>query len=145
MLEPRGVRPVLNTGVSTVRALRLAQDALARQSILLHFTDLDTVAGPAVASVTRQEGGTHADEIETSMMLYIAPHSVDMSRAVRDYHPGRGRLTRMPDFAGVYSASGIFGDATLATLEKGRIVVEAQVAGILADIVRLRDTAVACL
>jgi creatinine amidohydrolase len=135
----------LNTGVSTVRALRPAQEALARESILLHFTDLDAVAGEAVARVTQQEGGTHADEIETSMLLYIAPERVDMRKAAWDYHPGQGRLTRTPGGTGTYSATGIFGDATLATLEKGRIVVEAQVAGILADIARLRDTPVACL
>jgi creatinine amidohydrolase len=93
----------------------------------------------------QQEGGTHADEIETSMMLYIAPDRVDMRRAARDYHPGRGGLTRTPGGAGVYSPTGIFGDATLATLDKGRIVMEAQVAGILADIARLRDTPIPCL
>jgi creatinine amidohydrolase len=136
---------VLNTGVSTVRALKLAQEVLARESILLHFTDLDAVAGDAVARVAQQDGGTHADEIETSMMLYIAPHSVDMGKAARDYHPGRGRLTRTPGGEGIYSRTGIFGDATLATLEKGRIVVEAKVAGILADIARLRAAALPCL
>lgn len=136
---------VLNTGVSTVRALKLAQAVLARESILLHFTDLDTVAGDAVARVAQQDGGTHADEIETSMMLYIAPQSVDMRKAARDYHPGRGRLTRVPDGEGIYSPTGIFGDATLATREKGRVVVEAKVAGILADIAALRAAPPPCL
>ena len=95
--------------------------------------------------MAQQDGGTHADEIETSMMLYIAPHSVDMGKAARDYHPGQGRLTRTPGGEGIYSPTGIFGDATLATLEKGRIVVEAKVAGILADIARLRAAALPCL
>jgi creatinine amidohydrolase len=136
---------VLNTGVSTIRALKPAREVLATQSILLEFTDLDTVAGDALARVTQQEGGTHADEIETSMMLYIAPHSVEMRKAVCDYHPGQGRFTRTPGGEGVYSPSGIFGDATLATREKGRIVVEAKVTGILADIARLRAAALPCL
>jgi creatinine amidohydrolase len=136
---------VLNTGVSTVRALKLAQQALARESILLHFTDLEEVAGDAVARVAQQEGGTHADEIETSMLLYIAPHRVDMHKAARDYHPGRGRLTRAPGTEGIYSPTGIFGDATLATREKGRVVVEAKVAGVLADIARLRAAPLPCL
>lgn len=131
---------VLNTGVSTVRALAPAQEALAGNGILLHFTDIQRVAADAVAAVTEQTGGTHADEIETSMMLYIAPDSVDMARAARDYHPGTGRLTRKRSTDGVYSATGIFGDATLATREKGRIVVEAKVRGILRDIEQLRRT-----
>lgn len=45
----------------------------------------------------KQEGGTHADEIETSMILYMDPASVDMKKAVKDYHPsGKGGLTRDP-------------------------------------------------
>jgi creatinine amidohydrolase len=136
---------VLNTGVSTVRALKLAQDQLATGGILLHFTDLEVVAGDAVARVSEQDGGTHADEIETSMMLYIAPETVDMRKAARDYHPGKGRLTRTPGSDETYSPTGIFGDATLATREKGHIVVEAKVAGILADIARLRLAAAPCL
>jgi creatinine amidohydrolase len=135
----------LNTGVSTVRALQPAREELERKGLLLHFTDIHTVAADAVASVTQQDGGTHADEIETSMMLYIAAHSVDMSKAARDYHPGQGRLTRTAGTPGIYSPTGIFGDATLATREKGRIVVEAKVAGILADIARLRATPAPCL
>ncbi len=136
---------VLNTGVSTLRALKLAQENLAHEWILLHFTDLDKVAGPALAGVAQQDGGTHADEIETSMMLYIAPHSVAMDKAARDYHPGRGRLTRTPGGEGIYSPTGIFGDATLATLRERPHRVEAQVAGILADIARLREAAIPCL
>ncbi len=70
------------------------------------------------------------------MMLYIAPDTVDMKKAVKDYHPegGSGGLTRNPKGPGLYSASGILGDATLATREKGRIVVEALVAAIRREI-----------
>jgi len=43
---------------------------------------------------------------------------------------------------GIGSASGIWGHATLARVEKGRVVVEATVAGILRDIEALRGVAV---
>jgi creatinine amidohydrolase len=125
---------VLNTGVSTVRALQPAAELLAAEGIDLRYTNLLQTLGPIEAQVAEQEGGTHADEIETSMMLYIAPEVVDMSRAVRDYHPGSGPLTRTPGGPGAYSATGIYGDATLATLEKGRFVVEALVAALVAEI-----------
>ena len=131
---------VLNTGVSTVRPLSLAQDAIAAQGILLHYTDIQTVAAQAVKSVEEQEGGSHADEIETSMMLYIAPESVDMAKAVCEYTPGKGRLTRKRGAPGTYSGSGVFGDATRATREKGAVVVESMVQGIFRDIERLRAT-----
>jgi creatinine amidohydrolase len=129
---------VLNTGVSTVRPLQAAADALAPQGIRLHYTDILAVGGEAVKQVEQQPAGTHADEIETSIMLHIAPHTVDMRHAARDIHSGTGRLTRTAGAAGIYSPSGIYGDATLAAREKGERVVEAMVHGILADVERLR-------
>ena len=131
---------VLNTGISTTRALDPAARALAAQGILLGYTDLGPRLDRAAAPVRRQEGGTHADEVETSMTLFIQPDAVDMRRAVKEYAPSPGplRLTRTRGGAGTFSESGVWGDPTLATREKGRIIVEALVAGILADIEAIR-------
>jgi creatinine amidohydrolase len=129
---------VLNTGVSTVRPLQAAAHALAAQGIRLHYTDILAVGAETIKQVEQQPAGTHADEIETSIMLHIAPHAVDMQRAQRDIHCGAGRLTRTASGAGIYSPSGIYGDATLATRDKGERIVEAMVRGILDDIERLR-------
>src|SRR5262249_46315877 len=79
---------VLNTGVSTVKPLGLAAPILAAEGILLRFTDLKVALGPIEKEVGKQEGGSHADEIETSMMLVIAPETVDMKKAVKDFDPG---------------------------------------------------------
>lgn len=128
----------LNSGVSTIRALKPAAKSLARQGILLRYTDLTKVTATIVAEISAQKGGSHADEIETSMMLYIEPTSVDMTRAAHDYHPGSGVLRRTRDGKGVYSPTGIYGDATLATRYKGKRAVEALVHGILRDIEDLR-------
>ena len=131
----------LNTGVSTVRALAPAAEILAAEGILLRYTDLLKVLAPIEKEVAQQEGGTHADEIETSMILYMSPADVDMGRAVKDYHPGKGGLTRDPKKEGMtYSPTGVFGDATLATREKGRRVTEALVDAIVAEIESLRKT-----
>jgi len=129
---------VINTGVSTLKALEPAAQELAHDGILLRYTNVLEVAKRAEEEVSKQEGGTHADEIETSMMLYMAPATVDMSKAVKDYHPSRGRLVRDSTQVGTYSPSGIWGDATLATREKGEKVTEALVAGILRDIQLMR-------
>jgi len=132
----------LNTGVSTVRALEPAAEALAADGILLRYTDVLKVLAPIEKRVAKQEGGTHADEIETSMMLYMSPGDVDMKKAVKDYRPGGGGLTRDPKAQGkVYSPTGVWGDPTLATREKGRIVTEALVDAILAEIEELRKAA----
>jgi creatinine amidohydrolase len=128
----------LNTGVSTVRALAPAVDLLAGDGILLRFTDISTIVEDVEKRVQQQEGGTHADELETSMMLYIDPASVDMSKAVKDYHPGPSPLSRVPGAQRAYSASGTFGDATLATREKGRQIVETMVDRLVKEIADLR-------
>jgi creatinine amidohydrolase len=131
----------LNTGVSTNRPLEAAKSILAQEGIQFAYTNLLQASAAAEKAVSKQEGGTHADEIETSMMLYIDPASVDMSKAVKDYHPsGKGGLTRDPKKPGDYSASGVYGDATLATREKGRIVTQAILNTVLSDIEKLRMT-----
>ena len=131
---------ILNTGISTLRPLAQAATDLAKDGIVLRYTDLSKE--DPVEKRVRQSGGTHADEIETSMMLYIAPETVRMKKAARDLNPNQpGGLTRDPQGKGTYSPTGAWGDPTLATREKGQAVVEATVAGILKDIEELRQTA----
>lgn len=130
---------VLNTGVSTNGPLRASAEILAKEGILLRFTNVLEAAKEVEERVSEQERGTHADELETSMILYMAPDRVDMSKAVRDDSPyKRGGLTRDPNGEGIYSASGVWGDATLATREKGEAVVEATLVTIFKDIEELR-------
>ena len=126
---------ILNTGISTIRPLSEAVKALASEGVTLRYFDWDEIDA-VVKKVQQEAGGTHADEIETSMMLYIAPNTVRMSRAVKDLNPDRrGPLTRNPKATeGTYSPTGAWGDPTLATKEKGQILVEATVKAILGDI-----------
>jgi|SRR5271166_686255 len=131
----------LNTGVSTTRALKPAAEILEAEGVHFGYTNILEAGAAAEKAVSKQEGGTHADEIETSIMLFIDPASVDMSKAVKDYHPSpTSGLTRDPKKPGVYSASGVYGDATLATREKGEAVVNAILTTVLADIEKLRQT-----
>ncbi|MBX3192480.1 MAG: creatininase family protein [Labilithrix sp.] len=129
----------LNTGVSTVRALAPAAELLAREGILFRYTNVLEALAPVEREVSKQEGGTHADELETSIMLVLAPDRVDMTKAVRDYTPDRGGgLTRDPAGEGTYSPTGTWGDPTLATREKGRKLVEAFVDAVLSELDALR-------
>ncbi|HVT02165.1 MAG TPA: creatininase family protein [Thermoanaerobaculia bacterium] len=131
---------VLNTGVSTNRPLKAAAALLRDDGIEMRFTDLLKIMDPITKPLATQPEGTHADEMETSMMLYMAPRSVDMKKAVRDIHPqnGEGGMTRDEKRPGLYSPSGVYGDATLATREKGKKVTEALVTTILSQIEELR-------
>lgn len=130
---------ILNTGISTLRPLAQAAEELARDGVILRYTDF-TKEDP-VEKKLRQSGGTHADEIETAMMLCIAPESVRMKKALRDLNPNQaGGLTRDPQGHGTYSPTGAWGDPTLATREEGQAVVESNVATILKDLTDLANT-----
>jgi creatinine amidohydrolase len=127
---------VLNTGVSTTPPLARAAEELAAAGIILRYLDILEVDKGLPEGLLTQEGGTHADEGETSMMLYLAPETVDMSKAVKEFdaRPGRRGLTRNSEGSGNFSATGIYGDPTLATTEKGRIIVEATVREIVRQV-----------
>ncbi len=120
----------LNTGISTLRALRPAAELLGEDGLTFAYTDIEEAGAGAVAGLVTQSAGTHADEIETSMMLYIAPETVRMELAEPDVHPAAapGPLTRSPDpERGIYSPTGAYGDPTAATRDKGERIVEAMV------------------
>jgi acetamidase/formamidase/creatinine amidohydrolase/Fe(II)-dependent formamide hydrolase-like protein len=133
---------VLNTGISTRRPLAATAEILAREGILMRYADPAELGTAAEAEVRQQKAGTHADEIETSMILYMQPSAVRMERARADgMAGGSGPLTRDPSRKNaLYSPSGIFGDATLATREKGERVVEASVSDLLREIDALART-----
>jgi creatinine amidohydrolase len=130
---------ILNTGISTIRPLTQACELLAKEGIEMRFSDLNRFED--IEKKIRTSGGTHADEIETSMMLYIAPDSVDMKKAVTDLHESKpGPLTRDINEPGTYSPTGSWGDPTKATRSKGKALVEQMTAAILLEIEDLRNT-----
>jgi creatinine amidohydrolase len=136
-----GVRKfyVLNTGISTLKPLEEAAEEMKAAGLILRYLNLIDVDKTLPQGLLKQGGGTHADESETSMMLFLAPDKVDMTKAVKDFdpRPGRKGLTRDPEGKGTYSKTGIYGDPTLATREKGRIIVEATVQAIVAQVLDL--------
>lgn len=123
---------VLNTGLSTLRPLAEVGQLLDA-TIRFGYLDLDAALQTLPAELLQQQYGSHADEHETSLMLHIAPRVVDMSRAVDDGAEGEGRLTRSQG-QGTWSASGVYGQATLASAEKGRVIAEVLLAHCLDEI-----------
>lgn len=111
---------VLDTGVST---LKPAAEALENIENAFHIPVCHGLRYREVtAKITDQTIGSHADELETSCMLAIAPDTVDMSRAEAS-PPGKipGPLTRQN------APSGSYGDPTLASLEKGELIARAKI------------------
>jgi len=113
---------VINTGLSTLRPLAEAKTLLPA-GITLEYLDLAVALQRLPDDLLTQRFGSHADEHETSLMLYIAPEVVDMSQAVDDGAEGEGRLTRSRG-QGLWSASGVFGQPTLASASKGKVIAE---------------------
>jgi creatinine amidohydrolase len=131
---------ILNTGISTLQPLEEAAIELKKKlNVELRYLDLLQIDNYIPTGILHQESGTHADESETSMMLYIAPETVKMSKAAKDCdtRPNRRGLTRDPNSEGIYSPTGIWGDPTLATAEKGKIIIDIILDRILSELKEL--------
>jgi creatinine amidohydrolase len=119
---------VLDTGISTRAPVDRALARLAAGNAL----HLGIHEGPnyrrAAAELAEQSHGSHADELETSLMLALAPELVNMSRAEAspdvEYEVG-GPLTPSDTSSPNYSRSGSYGDPTLATRAKGEVLLAA--------------------
>jgi creatinine amidohydrolase len=92
-------------------------------------------------------GSAHAGELETSLYLHVAGEYVDMEAATRDlthpesayFHtedlageraPGQSTAATMMPWWSTVSETGVRGDATVATAEKGEQFVEAAAEGL---------------
>jgi creatinine amidohydrolase len=120
---------VLDTGISTLAPVGRVLARLDHRNVL-HLRVHDGPAYRRAAEVLSEQGhGSHADELETSIMLALAPHLVDMSRAEASPArvPADGPLTPTDLSSLNYSRSGSYGDPTLASIEKGNILLAAMV------------------
>ena len=131
-LVKHGARRIvfLNTGIASATGLPIA--IVAREirvrtgtpTLVVSWDDLET---PEIDAFTEQTGGGHADEIETSIHLFLQPGLVRTDRipgvapagGVKGY-PGYqpGLFSRDPDDP-AYFEPGYSGDPSLATAEKG--------------------------
>jgi creatinine amidohydrolase len=128
---------VLDSGISTLAPVERALARLANPDV----THLRIHDGPeyraAAAELARQSHGSHADELETSLMLALAPDMVDMARAEASpvlRQPAPGALTPSDTTSPNYSRSGSFGDPTLASQAKGKILLAAMLDDLFATV-----------
>jgi creatinine amidohydrolase len=121
---------VLDTGLSTNWHVGKAISECANGSQVRHIKVFSGQRFLEAAEVLREQTlGSHADELETSLMLAIAPERVDMTRAsaspISAGRPVPGPLTPDDPTSSNYSPSGSLGDPTLASREKGLILLRA--------------------
>lgn len=126
---------VLNTGISTepVITLRL-REFYERHRVRVLGANISQLGRDADVEMEQVLGG-HGDEHETSILMHLVPDLVHPDRAVTDY----GQQREMPKstfyvpsvFDGDpasgwdYSQTGVRGDPTLATPEKGKAILSA--------------------
>jgi creatinine amidohydrolase len=133
-LARAGVRGLvlLSAHLGNAAALRAASRALADSgglpALALAYPGLDQVAASVSESPRSHPSIMHADELETSVMLALDPDSVDMDRAVSEYPKYPPDFGSAPARWDTLSDSGVFGDATAATPEKGERIVDHVVA-----------------
>jgi len=127
-------------------------DLVARKTVL-ETKSLCFAAGyaafllKAFESIRESQVMAHADEFETSLYLHLAPERVKMDLAVKDddrmgqylsSDSTRNYPVRFNDFWGRWTKTGVHGDPTKATAEKGRILFEAAVTGLVDLVGELR-------
>lgn len=118
----------------------VARDLHERHSDFMVFPLFVWGAPHDVANIVGEaeyERGIHAGDVETSVMMALMPDQVEIANAVRElpnnFPPGsllslEGRLPTawvMKDL----SRSGVVGDATVATAQKGEAILASVVAG----------------
>lgn len=128
-----GADPVLvvDTGISTMAPVERALASVTQPPTVRHLKVHDGPRYRRVAErITEQTHGSHADELETSRMLLLAPGLIDMSRAQASpmtSRAGAGPLEPRDARSSTYSPSGSYGDPTLASSEKGDLLLAAMV------------------
>lgn len=125
----------LNTHVGNYPAIKAAMRQVWSQCDMKVYAFNYPGAEEMISRVctTRRPHGAyfHACEIETSYMLYLCPDKVDMEKAICQYpdFPQDFDVTPVPwtDFM----ETAVLGDATAATAEKGKAILEQVVANMV--------------
>lgn len=132
---------VLDGGITTHDPLKIiASDLHNELGVSIAITNIDTIGRERTEEVCQQKQGGHACEAETSQLLAINKNLVKMDRAVKNYRSpfpntvGEKGLKKITLRGKFLDPSGINGDATLATVEKGEEILKAKADDVIAFI-----------
>lgn len=128
-------------------------DLVARKTVIdtgaLAASFMYKVLGHEVEAQVIETPASHACEWETSLYLHVDGERVQTEKAVREFHPvksefmfrGNRRVApvTLMEYWSTFTESGVVGDPTLATAEKGEKVFDAIVDGFARLIVEFRD------
>lgn len=130
-LERNGARNIIlfsghwgNVAPIKILARELLDDEGYDNVYHMSYTNLAKNSEGIMESPLWNGSGFHAGEIETSILLAIAPETVDMSQAVCDYPEVPKGYSIRPVHWDKFITTGIFGDASKAAKEKGEKYLE---------------------
>ncbi|WAH36362.1 creatininase family protein [Alicyclobacillus dauci] len=104
-------------------AAREVQESLQFPVMYLFYPSLNEASKGVMEAPTSHPSIVHADELETSILLSLRPDVVKMDRAVREYPDYPADFDVVPTFWDEVNESGVFGDATMASKEKGDAIM----------------------
>ena len=129
---------VVNAHFGNVTAVRDAQRLLKEEGFTLALFNYPGAEAPTKAVREKpvvHSSFMHACEIETSYMLHLAPEHVRMEKAISNYPTFPSDFSEVPYRWREFSDSPVLGDATAATAEKGKIILDV-VINRMAELVR---------
>ena len=112
----------LGNAAALKRASRELEETLP--ALPLTYPGLGEISERVRQTPDSRPGIMHADEIETSIMLHVAPDQVRMDQARAEYPQYPADFDVAPMRWDSVSDSGVFGDPSAATAEKGAAVLD---------------------
>lgn len=130
----------LGNQVAIKEAARILYDEIQDFKVFYFFyPGMNSVVKDIRETTSAHSTYFHACEIETSIMLYLAEEYVKMDKAIND----TPSIPKEADFTStpweVFTESAVLGDATLATKEKGKKIVETALSN-MAEMLKGGDT-----
>ncbi len=119
-------------------AMRTLAEEDGLRAIALDYPGMDAAIERVRDSRGAAPGLNHAEEVETSIMLAIAPASVHPDRYTSAYPRFPSDFGTRPMQLHQFSPTGVFGDPSSATAAKGEAILQATVEeslAVLADLV----------
>jgi len=114
----------LGNAAALKKATRALEESGGLPTIALTYPGLAAIAKQVRESPESHPSIMHADELETSIMLALHGEVVKMDAAVAEYPEYPSHFDVGAVRWDTVTESGIFGDATAATADKGMIIVD---------------------
>ena len=123
---------------STVEvACQSLQEEVGNDAMIVPIYGLMQYVPKGEAAIAGLVEGFHANNFETSLVLYLAPHLVDMglAKAGGAYPPATDPfIARMQQPVKAFSRSGVLGHPELATADAGRLGFDAMVGNLAREV-----------